>query len=350
MKGSIYPGMDTGLAKMRNNNFYKLAAITVVVTTVSGGCRSAGGWNPLARRSEPSAEMLAGAGPTATYPKPSSLATPEAIASIAGGTAAPSGPANRGTQVAGVSPAATQVPGVDVTPGYAAPAGGGTNYAAANANGVYNQPVGYKTPTAAATSPGAGKPATPPSSYANLGSSTRGYQFGSKSDTAKASLSDTTASMGDQKPLPGAPVKAASGHVAAATKAAADWMPPAFGQTGNAAPTGAASPKASTAGAFAMPPMGTTAGSAPAKTASSSFGIPPIGATAPSPAPASTASAFAMPGTAAAKVADATTSVRPAAAKPTAGSGYLPGSTQSMSGGYPGTRTAAPSSTGSFYR
>lgn len=66
------------------------AALTacVIATLPAVGCRSGKpSWNMFSR-SEPSAEVLAGSGPTTTYPSPpSSRARPEAIASIAGGTA-----------------------------------------------------------------------------------------------------------------------------------------------------------------------------------------------------------------------------------------------------------------------
>ncbi|MEP3929478.1 MAG: hypothetical protein ABJM55_12355, partial [Rhodopirellula bahusiensis] len=67
------------------------AAIGFCVTAsiAATGCR--GGrpsLNMFSMRGEPSVETLAGTGPTQTYPQPpSSSATPNAIASIAGGTA-----------------------------------------------------------------------------------------------------------------------------------------------------------------------------------------------------------------------------------------------------------------------
>ncbi|TWU10599.1 hypothetical protein [Allorhodopirellula heiligendammensis] len=62
-------------------------AACVIATFPAVGCRSGKpSWNMFGR-SEPSAEVLAGSGPTTTYPSPpSARATPEAIASIAGGT------------------------------------------------------------------------------------------------------------------------------------------------------------------------------------------------------------------------------------------------------------------------
>lgn len=64
-------------------------AACVIATLPATGCRSGRpSWNMFSR-GEPSAEVLAGSGPTTTYPSPpSSRAAPEAIASIAGGTSA----------------------------------------------------------------------------------------------------------------------------------------------------------------------------------------------------------------------------------------------------------------------
>ena len=99
------------------------------------GCRSMSGRNMFGFRTQPSAAALAGSGPTTTYPAPpSDSATPEAIASIAGGTGAPNtGPVTKPTTTA-------QVAGIDVSPSYATPASNSqpTNMAAAQANGIYN--------------------------------------------------------------------------------------------------------------------------------------------------------------------------------------------------------------------
>lgn len=96
--------------KLAENNLNRYArravlAACLVTTLPALGCRSGRpSWNMFSR-SEPSASTLAGSGPTTTYPTPpSSRATPEAIASIAGGTAPkqPSSPS---------APAAPQAPG-----------------------------------------------------------------------------------------------------------------------------------------------------------------------------------------------------------------------------------------------
>ena len=106
----------------------------VVATFVLNGCRSMPGRNMFGLRSQPSAAALAGSGPTTTYPAPpSESATPEAIASIAGGTAAP----EQGPETQRATSA--QVAGIDVTPGFATPASSSsaTNMGAAQANGSY---------------------------------------------------------------------------------------------------------------------------------------------------------------------------------------------------------------------
>ena len=128
---------------------------TLVLAT---GCKSGmPSLNLFAKRGEPSPETLAGSGPTSTYPlPPSETASPEAIASVAGGVA-PSGVSD--------SPA---------------PGGGGPNLnlAAANANGFGSKPSGTK-PTSA------GVPAIP-----------AGYQFGTNQNARVESVRND--SLGDR--------------------------------------------------------------------------------------------------------------------------------------------------------
>lgn len=130
--------------------------VTCLITPmVSTGCRSGRpGWNLFGRNGEPSAEMLAGSGPTLTYPAPpSAKATPEAIASIAGGTATPtpSTPTTPSMGVPGMTvpggsnpyalagnqtgPPAYAIPGSTPPPSTAASANPTPSYAAAAANG-----------------------------------------------------------------------------------------------------------------------------------------------------------------------------------------------------------------------
>ncbi len=66
-------------------------ALVLCVAVAPAGCRSGvPGFGRFAKKSEPSAELLAGSGPTATYPvPPSHTATPSPIDSIVAGTGTP---------------------------------------------------------------------------------------------------------------------------------------------------------------------------------------------------------------------------------------------------------------------
>ncbi len=84
---------ENTLSNSASHSRRSAARAALVACVIAGlpamGCRSGrSSWNMFSR-SEPSAEVLAGSGPTTTYPAPpSTRAQPEAIASIAGGTAA----------------------------------------------------------------------------------------------------------------------------------------------------------------------------------------------------------------------------------------------------------------------
>ncbi|TWT74901.1 hypothetical protein [Allorhodopirellula solitaria] len=79
-------------------------AACVIATLPATGCRTGkSSWN-LFSRSEPSAEVLAGSGPTTTYPSPPSAhATPEAIASVAAGTSTAKPPTGSETPETGAA-------------------------------------------------------------------------------------------------------------------------------------------------------------------------------------------------------------------------------------------------------
>ena len=111
----------------------------VVVTTctlagmVSSGCSMSGRNLLTLQKKDPPAEVLAESGPTSSFPvPPSSQVTPNAIASVAGGTAAPAAstplPSSQPGQFAGLSAS----PGYSASPSPTAP-----NLAAAQANGLY---------------------------------------------------------------------------------------------------------------------------------------------------------------------------------------------------------------------
>ncbi|HBV66614.1 MAG TPA: hypothetical protein DEF45_26770, partial [Rhodopirellula sp.] len=86
------------------------------------------------QKKDPPAEVLAESGPTSSFPvPPSSQVTPNAIASVAAGTAAP---ATAATATSTSQPG--QLPGLSASPGYtASPSPTAPNFAAAQANGIY---------------------------------------------------------------------------------------------------------------------------------------------------------------------------------------------------------------------
>ncbi|MCC9602789.1 hypothetical protein LOC67_19740 [Stieleria sp. JC731] len=152
----------------------------------STGCRSAmPKWNMFGFRKAPSAEMLAGNGPSHTYPAPpSSSATPMAIASNAAGTSDMVADAGKtpGVGTAGFNPG---VP----TAGPTSPA---ANMAAAQANGFalasgpaasQSGPAHYSLSSNVSTDKNSSVPAIP-----------AGYQFGTKATPpgATATAANTT--------------------------------------------------------------------------------------------------------------------------------------------------------------
>ncbi len=178
------------LSKLAKHHRVVVAAL-VSSSCLSLGCRSS--FRPLsmfARRSEPSAEALAGTGPTQTYPAPPSATTrPEAIASVAGGTAgSKNNPMTPGTTTKIASTTNSSTPDIsskslasapqtqpfnlsdgkvaDVKPGYTTPVSG--NMSAAQANGFYGTPQDASFPS---TTPA---PAM-----------TSGYQFGKTAASLK---------------------------------------------------------------------------------------------------------------------------------------------------------------------
>jgi hypothetical protein len=324
-----------------------LAAITAS-TLLWGGCRSVPGLNRFVRSSEPSADVLAGTGPSATYPAPpSASATPQAIASVAGGT---SGSASANVASSTPAPPTTsQVAGINVSPGYATPATNNSatnnqspsytasqsgytapqpNYAAANANGVYANNAGTT-----------GNPSKPSP-----------YTFGTKTFTPnsapetspvlpKASYSNPTGSPYAKSAygMPATTAPSSGGPSASAPTATASFTPPDMATT-NAKDSGSMSGFTlptnipSTASASLTPPSASTAG----KNASgNSFGLPS------NTAGQATNQAAAGPAFSTAS-ADADSMGH-------APSSYMPGSTGKTQG-YPGNRSKSPATSGSFYR
>jgi hypothetical protein len=160
---------------------YVVIAACTATSIVSTGCRAMPGMGMFARGG-PSAEALAGNGPSATYPvPPSHLATPEAIASIAGGTGRAQTPSSADSETA-------QVAGIEISPGYALSAGAdpakAMNASAAQANGFLGSPGAPMTsPPTFASAPNAD---LSPTGNASPNAPPSGYAFGSKALTPKS--------------------------------------------------------------------------------------------------------------------------------------------------------------------
>ncbi|WP_372717749.1 hypothetical protein [Novipirellula sp.] len=311
-------------------------------------------FNMFARRSEPSAEALAGAGPTKTYPAPpSATATPEAIASVAGGTAEPkTNLGTRGsTQFASSAPKTPSFGAGDVSSGFATPAS--VNMSAAQANGF------------------SGAPQT--ASYSNTGApnaTTSGYQFGKKSFTPKAteSVATTPASMSPSSISTPSTSLPAGQQAPSSYAAASAFTPPsmAASSSANAQPSAAQPSAAASASTgtdlgtsgFTLPSDFTGSSAKPATTATDAISTwaPPATAAPTTPAATSTATANAASEPSTTSVAEtktaaaiSSTSDAPASSQlPSGGSGYMPGSTGGSSA-YPASKYPT-STSGSFYR
>jgi len=294
---------------------------TIVVVTsctlagmISSGCSMSGRNLLTLKKKNPPAEVLAESGPTSSFPvPPSSQATPTAIASVAGGTAAPA----TGSPLA--SPQPTQVAGLSASPGYSASA---PNLAAAQANGIYGnsatQSVGFQTPAA---------PAAKPS----------GYTFGNKALTPKVKDSGTAFAMSDL--AGGAPRTSATASSGFSVPETSFAKPASSGY-----PVAPAIPQ----GGFTFPASGTAAAAiTPPKSNINGFEMP---AAAPGEIlpPAATSPAFST-ASAALESAAPSAALPPASTSGTTGfGGYTPGSTGSATG-YP-SGTEAPATRGSIYR
>ncbi len=169
----------------RNQRRILVLTTCMSLAVISIGCRSGKTGNMFSFRSEPSPEALAGDGPTTTYPAPpSASASPEAIASVAGGTGASS--TTPITSASTRQSATAQVAGFDLTPGYVAPAT--PNMAAAQANGFHGgaKAAGFQAPSSdpPAITPGIMTPnVTAPKT------TTSGYQFGTNPEATTAAAS-----------------------------------------------------------------------------------------------------------------------------------------------------------------
>ncbi len=274
-------------------------------------------------RGEPSAEALAGSGPTTTYPAPpSASATPQAIASIAGGTAAPN---TSPARLQGSGSPTAQVGGFDVSPGYATPASSvsPTNMAAAQANGIYSgaNSAGLGAPSAPQTTPSGYKPS--------------GYSFGSNATT----------------PKPASPPAANVPDSSSAYATAASYTPP----TGSfATPQSSFTPPA-TSSYTTPPPTGSSGYTLPTDSPAVAAITPPTASQPTASTAIEPANSFAPPAAVAPDFSTASTASALTAPLSSTGdssadsnSGYMPGSTGGGVG-YP-TGDVTPTTTGSFYR
>lgn len=290
---------------------------------------------------EPSPEALAGVGPTTTYPmSPSAAITPEAIASTAARTAAPSGMKPQTASVAGLTPSLPAQGTAATQPG--------VNSAAAGANGFYG-------------TNGRGGTASTPGTYANATGSTGGFSYGQNPAISKPTSSPTA---------PGGLAAIPAGYVPPKPPASQTSIP-AYAQTNSATgtpvptvtPAKPASPPS--AGSYtAVPgyplPGGPTPATNSATTTAPAFAMPPDASMAAGANPATPAAGgFTMPGNTSA-VTLPTASGDPAAHQATAPNrvpapkapptGYKPGST-SGAVGYPSTSGYPPTgSSDTFYR
>ena len=329
------------------------------IVACSTGCRSAmPKWSMFGMRKSPSAEMLAGNGPTHTYPAPpSESSTPSAIASVAAGT---------GNQLAGAPKASGPSNGFGVgTPN--------VNMAAAQANGFA---------VASNRTTNSAKAASPPeyalsSNVSNDKNSAvpaipAGYQFGTKGTQPTASAASPQSGSSYQIPSSYPAPTASTNPSAGSTQY---QLPPAATDPIASTPSKSTAtsyglPPSSESGAFSLPDdvLESVKQAANGATNSAPFtpkadGVPAFGPTA--------SGSITLPGATSANTV-ATGGSKPAfstasATLPTGGSSlslpsdgvesnsnssgvYAPGSTGSSSGypatsGYPTTGTD-----GSFYR
>lgn len=315
-----------------------LVAAAIGGGIVSAGCRSGSGMNLFARKG-PSAEALAGTGPSTTYPAPpSGSATPQAIASIAGGTSS-GNPNSTPSMMPGVSPGS--LPGM--SPGSSL----GTSYAAAAANGISGQTVGYRN--GPAPSYGGGPPknlAGPPSNPGIKPPS--GYGFGGSPNTpAVATNNPGPSNPGLNTPDPsgsGSTVMANNDPQSSGSAPVGMTFPP-IGQAMNSI----APPKTTTS----LPPgLMTGSGSADSGAADTgqSMGMSLPSSLIPTGPTNSSTTASSQPAAANPSVQTAGLPGSEDASAVMTTSGFSPGSIGTASGSYPGTATPPSSNRGSFYR
>lgn len=178
--------------------------VCIALTLCMTGCRSGrlGSTGLFGFNSQPSAEALAGNGPTTTYPAPpSESATPEAIASLAGGTVAPSTFGQNSIATNSVAPntqpyrGSAAFAGLDIDAGKVEPVTAtAPNMSASQANGFYGntKSAGFSVP----------EMKTPQVQMPKM-SAPSGYQFGG-SPFASTSTTNNTASTAPEYAMPNA--------------------------------------------------------------------------------------------------------------------------------------------------
>lgn len=350
--------------------YRRLIGLAVLATVVMTGCRSAGGWNLFARRD---AGSTLSEGPSTNYPMPpSAAATPQAIASIAGGTASPgdpggaSGPAiaSSGSSAPPVSYAAAAANGF---PSRAASFGKqnfGNGQLASSTSRKSDNPLDVAAGTTRVDMSAYAKPAAAPST------ATAGLNATANQSTPPSAPKGMTSPT--EKPLPpsfaslDASPSTTRGDASAfslpsAESAGSSTSPSAFGSVppsiDQATKFAAADPNGDgfgdSADGFAMPRNeATSAGNA--SSAPSGFQIPSMAGMTP---PATTRkfggdSSSSSDVSPVERTADASAGGRFSAGgtPPRSGSrSYAPGSTGAASNTYPGQKSD-PQTSGSFYR
>jgi len=300
-------------------------------------------FNMFGFKGEPSADALAGVGPTTTYPvSPSSGISPEAIASTAAGTVAPSGTKPQTSNIAAASP------NFNSAASASSPAAPATNPAAAAANGFYGA-SGANAPTAAT-----------PASYGSATGTSGGFTYGQNPNAGKTStgIAAIPAGYAPNKPaitpsgLPAYAQTTPATATPAATTPAYTAVPgyPLTGSTAPPATTASVDPVSAAPSQFAsVPPANVAPSSPPPTSPPPAFAMPPLAGTTSAASPPSasvptTGGGFTMPtGVVAPTTNVASLPSSPRATAPTAPStgGYKPGSTAGAvsypAGDYPST-------------
>lgn len=374
--------IENSLLATRRHRALKRLCLVVLIASVTGCKSSLPKPNMFGFKREPSAETLAGSGPSTTYPvSPSMGLNPEAIASTAAGAAAPSGLKPQTGNLAG-----------GPSYGQASPQAPATNGAAAAANGFYG--------AALPATPGSTAPSTnlPAGMVAKTGSS-GGFTYGQNPNTTAGQNGGVAAIPAGYTPSRTAPATTlpkyaqavptspqASGPAAPAYTAVPGYPMPGAATTASASAPTKTPPIASAPAAPAVPPamktpsMLPSLASAPptmsapptAPGSSSAFELPPIAAmpATTSKPPTSSAGGFALPPTpgiaaavsamsapaASAKIASLRSTpsnksnlMSPPAPATPAGGGYKPGSTARATG-YPTAEYPSTGTSDTFYR